>query len=188
MEYNAKIFDEQRWLIKFFVYHLTYYRELRRTPNLTVDHAYFWKFTVDAHLLQATIYWCMVFGSRKSNPTHWKHLAVSENDAATLHETFRKAVLKRTGFTSLEWDKYWNEMVDFRNKYVVHKDNFQGHVPHFGKALNVAQAYDTWVRKLISPDYNDEPRLRWAVDEAKKSIRPFLKDLAKLKKRKNPPL
>ena len=106
MEYNVKVFSEQFALTRHFVYHLTYYWELKRISNLRADHAVFWTFTTDAHLLQATIYWCMVFGASKSNPTHWKHLAVSDDDTLTLEKTFKRAVLKRTGFTTSEWDRF----------------------------------------------------------------------------------
>ena len=185
MEYNVEVFIGQFYLIKFFVYHLTYYRELNRNANLGANHVYFWKFTTDVHLLQASIYWCMVFGSPNSNPTHWKHLATSQEDAQILQETLRKAVLKHTGFTSLEWDKYWKQMVDFRNKYVVHRDDFDGVTPHFDKALAVADAYDRWIREVIWPDTTEEPPLKSALAEAKKSVRAFLKELRTLKHQKD---
>lgn len=103
---------------------------------------------------------------------------------ATSQETFRKAVLKQTGFISVEWDNYWKAMLDFRNKYVVHRDDFQGPVPHFDKALAVADAYDRWVRKVLWPDSTGWPPVRSAVAEAKKSVGDFLKELRRFKDQK----
>jgi len=91
MKLNADIFARQFPLVKWFIYHLMYYRELHRQ-----DHAKFktpfWVFTIDGHLLQATNYWCMVFGGH-NNPTHWKHLAATKEGEDSIRRGFTKAVL-----------------------------------------------------------------------------------------------
>ena len=90
----------------------------------------------------------MVFGSHTSNPTHWKRLALREEDERKLREGFTKAVVAQTGFTEEQWAKYWEQIVTFRNKYVVHRDNFKDVVPNFDKALEVAYAYDRWIKNF----------------------------------------
>ena len=161
-QYDTKVMQKQFPLVKWFIYHLMYYRELKveeqkfKTP--------FWAFTIDGHLLQATSYWCMVFGSHTSNLTHWKRLAHGEENKRALREGFTKAVLDQTGFTEEELERYWEQVVKFRNKYVVHRDDFKDPVPNFDKALEVAYAYDGWIRKLF-PGIWDEPPLKRSAEK-----------------------
>lgn len=155
--------------------HLLYYQELM-TQQRNLRHGPFWAFTIDSHLSMACIYWCMVFGVEGSNPTHWKHL-VRKQDQKKLRANFTKAVLARTGFTQDQWTEYWDEMVKFRNKYVVHRDKFKGVVPHFDKALAVAYAYDTWVRTCF-PGIWDEPPFENQEDERRSNIRSYIAHLA----------
>jgi hypothetical protein len=177
MDYNTPVFQKQFPLVKWFIYHLMYYRELR-CDEARFKKSPFWVFTTDAHLLQATNYWCMVFGSHASNPTHWKHLAVHEGDQKELRQGFKKAVLAQTGFTEEEWTKYWKEMVTFRNKYVVHRDNFKDPVPNFDIALEVVYAYDGWIR-IIFPGHWQEPPLKKSTQQAKQDVRVFIDELMK---------
>lgn len=151
-----------------------YYRELHRAQtNLKSP---FWLFTTDAHLLQATNYWCMVFGAQGSNPTHWKHLAIRKEDQKELREGFKQAVLGATAFTEAEWQEYWAAMVEFRNKYVVHRENFTKPVPDFDKALKVAYAYDGWIREIFGGHWS-EPRLKLSTEDIKKTVQSFLEDV-----------
>jgi len=175
-KYNSEVFQKQFPLVKWFIYHLMYYRTLKREePKFKTP---FWVFTIDGHLLQATSYWCMVFGSHTSNPTHWKRLVLREEEERTLREGFTKAVLDKTGFTEEEWEKYWEQVVTFRNKYVVHRDNFKDEVPNFDKALEVAYAYDGWIRNLF-PAIWGEPPLKESAMKAKKEVEGFIEKFVK---------
>jgi hypothetical protein len=172
MKYDEELLLKQLPLVKWFIYHLVYYRGLR--PHSKALNSPFWAFTTDRHLSQATIYWCMVFGVRKTNPTHWKNLSLREEDDAELEDEFTKAVLNRTGWTTKdEWTKYWEDMVDFRNKYVVHRDRFRSPVPQFDKALQVAYAYDEWVR-MIFPGVWEEPPFEQSTEKIKKTVQTFV--------------
>jgi hypothetical protein len=172
MKYTEEIFVKQFPLVKWFIYHLMYYRELRKCENKKFKIP-FWVFTTDAHLLHATSLWCMVFGSY-NNPTHWKYLAPNKEDQDKLREGFQKAVIAETGFTEEEWKKYWEEIANFRNKYVDHKDDFKNPVPNFDKALEVAYAYDGWIRELF-PGSWEEPPLRESTEQAKEQARAVIK-------------
>jgi hypothetical protein len=179
MHYKITVFQTQFPLVKWFTVHLLYYRELKsQQDNLRHHHGPFWAFTMDAHLSMACIYWCMVFGASGSNPTHWKNL-VRKQDQQKLSRQFTKAVLERTGFTEQEWKDYWHQMVSFRNKYVVHRDQFRDQVPHFDQALAVAYAYDGWVRTLF-PGIWDEPPFESQEEERRSNIRSYIVHLASM--------
>lgn len=145
-------------LVKRFVYHLVYYRELSKAYGDSQLQNEFWTLTIDAHLLQAVIHWCMVFGSDGCNLTHWKNLSPGQSD--TLRRSFRDGLFRQTKLDQQAWESYWKEIVHFRNNYAAHRAlNFVSPVPHFDAALKVAYYYDSWVRKVISPDTFAEPLL-----------------------------
>ena len=181
MEYKSEVFENQYHLVKRFVYHLVYYRALLNEYRISKLQDEFWTLTIDADLLRATINWCMVFGSDKSNPTHWKML--SATDSEKLLRSFRTGLLKKTGLSSLELRRYWKSVVDFRNKYAAHHDwKFKEPIPHFDIALAVAFYYDEWIRKIISPVIFDEPPLRQFADSLGRSIAPLAKEVLRVTK------
>ena len=172
MEYNVDIFCEQFPIVKTFLYHLTCYRELHRTYQDLNLKSEFWTHTIDAHLLQASILWCMVFGSHGCNPTHWKKLC--DQDRENLEDSFRKCLFKNTEFTQKKWDAYWKEMNNFRGGYAAHRElNYSKPVPQFKTAEEVAYYYDKWIRELIEPDIFEEPSLKESVALMQKGIRPL---------------
>jgi len=171
MEYNADIFECQFRLVKRFVYHYIYYRELF-DASLEVQSE-FWTHTVDAHLLQAAMCWCMVFGSDGCNPTHWKNLSTSESEE--LCRSFRQGLLAYAGITLQQWENYWQEMTYFRNNYAAHRAlNYDRPVPNFSLSLKVAYFYDKWIRKVISPDIFEEPPLEESARALGNAIRPLI--------------
>jgi hypothetical protein len=176
MRYKISLFKFQYPLVKWFTVHLLYYWELK-AQETTLRHGPFWTFTTDGHLSMACIYWCMVFGSQGSNPTHWKNL-VRHADQNKLRRSFLEYVLRRTGFTEAEWTDYWHKIVTFRDKYVVHRDKFRQPVPYFQKALDVAYAYDLWVRIVCFPGIWEEPPLQDQEEERRSNIRSYIAHLA----------
>ncbi len=174
MEYNSDIFSEQFPLVKRFLYHLTCYRELHQPYQDFNLESEFWTHTIDAHLLQATILWCMVFGSHgKTNPTHWKQLC--EQNRSKLEDSFRRGLLEYTDITKEEWDSYWKLMKEFRDGYAAHRELSYSTtpIPNFKIAEEVAYFYDEWVRELIMPDIFEEPPLKDSSVLMQKGIRPM---------------
>jgi len=55
MGYNSDVFQQQFPLVKFFVYHLTYHRQIQNLYDGISFKFEFWTYTNDAHLLQAAI-------------------------------------------------------------------------------------------------------------------------------------
>lgn len=172
MKYDADIFTEQFPIVKDFLYHLTFYRELRSACQEFRPQSEFWSYTVNAHILQACISWCMVFGAN-ANPTHWKKLC--NEDEKLLEDCFRVGLFKKTKLTQEEWHEYWKHMNDFRGGYAAHRElNYSKPVPYFNIAESVAYFYDEWIRKLIYPDTFEEPPLQESVLKIKKEIRPLV--------------
>jgi hypothetical protein len=135
----------------------------------------FWTLTIDAHLLRATINWCMVFGS-ENEPTHWKRLAEQSEGHA---QSFRDGLFRKSCLNEVGWQKYWTDMKKFRDKWVVHRElePFTDPVPDFDIALVVAYHYDRWVRNIISPDLCDEPPLERFAMSLQHSVTPTINKL-----------
>lgn len=176
MYYNVDVFCEQFPIVKRFLYHLTCYKELHRVYQDLDLKSEFWTHTIDAHLLQASILWCMVFGSDGCNPTHWKKLC--DYDLTTLQRSFREALFKRVSLTQETWDAYWKEMVEFRGGYAAHRElSYSKPVPNFKLAQEVAYFYDEWIRGVIAPDILEEPPLEKSVLIMQKQIKPLVTHL-----------
>jgi hypothetical protein len=176
MQYESRVFRIQFPLVKFFVQHLIYHRELGRLYDIKQLKSPFWVSMIDAQLVRAVIYWCMVFGTDGLNQTHWKNLSTS--NAADLRRSFRERILARTGLTEESWDTYWKELVAFRNEYVAHRQlEYKKPVPILDSALEVAYVYDSWVRDVIAPDIMEDPPLGEFATELQMTIRPYLTDV-----------
>ena len=176
MKYNAAIFCVQFPIVKLFVYHLVYYRELWDLYRQLRLKSEFWLYTIDAHYLQAVIQWCMVFGADGCNDTHWKNL--SDKDSQNLRDSFRKGLFETTELTPERLDEYWNQMTDFRNRYAAHRDlDFKEPVPDLSNALKIAFFYDRWIREVISPDIFEEPPLEESAERLQQTVRPLLNHL-----------
>jgi len=166
--YRKEIFAEQLPLVDRFARHLLHHRIIK---SQLADHprSLFWSETCDAHLLQASIYWCMVFGSHGPNRTHLRHLAVDRADE--LQASFRARVLAALGIDEAEWRSYWAEMRSFRDRYAAHREpGFNQPVPRFDRALEAAFVYEEWIRDVIRPDVVDGPALRQLFTEWEQSV------------------
>ena len=176
MNYEPEVFRKQFPIVKWFVYDLIYYRALSKSYKEYGLQNEFWTLTIEAHLLRATIDWCMVFGSDTSNPTHWKRLFIIESDAR--YQSFREGLFNATGLDRDTWQEYWERMTDFRNKYAAHRElEFANPVPNFDTALAVAYYYDNWVRRVISPDTCAEPTLESFALSLHQSVAPLVEKL-----------
>jgi len=169
MHYHKGVFTEQLPLVDQFVKHVTYHRALKPWVLRAKPKSPFWVDTSDAHLLQACIYWCMVFGSDGTNPTHWKRLAAAESEA--LLESFRSGLQATLRISASEWKAYRDEMVSFRNSYAAHHElDRLSPLPMLDRALEVAFYYDDWVRGIIFPDILDERPLRELAADLRQQV------------------
>jgi hypothetical protein len=63
-------------------------------------------------------------------------------------------ILDRTGFTIEKWEAYHTRMIEARGKHFTHLDlskPITGKVPSFKPALEVAYAYEEWIKELMRP-------------------------------------
>lgn len=154
--------DEELWathqyqVLVSFAHHLAYYRELKRCYDELGVKSEFWTRTIDTHLLQAIVDWCMIFGA-DSNEVHWKNVATDEE---TQH-SFRSYLLGVTGLTKIQWHACWSDMTTFRNNFVAHRTVKKTYppVPVMDTTLLVATAYDDWLRNSVAAAF-EEPSLR----------------------------
>ncbi len=107
-------------------------------------------------MIKAIIDWCMVFGA-DSNELHWKKVVLDDY----YRNEFLDYLNSIAGIDKTQFNRYWEEITDFRNKYATHR-NFSGAyppVPFMDKAYCVAICYDDWLRtKIVDIIY--EPSLR----------------------------
>jgi len=158
MEYTFEVFRNQYPAVVSFVQHLAYNRGLQTIGNSSTDHKAFWTATMDSHLKIATMAWCNVFGSRKED-MHWTKIPTGDI-VQQAQQDFRHLVLSKIFFTQEQWENYHKEILDFRNKFVAHFDIWKplgGPVPLFDPALQVACAYQEWIRELIRPVSLNQP-------------------------------
>lgn len=169
MTYRKEVFQQQVPLVDRFVRHLLHHRAIKAANNTQWTRSWFWADTCDAHLLQATICWCMVFGSHGQNPTHLRRLAVGQSEE--LQKSFRVKLLTTLQISEPEWITYWNEMLAFRNKFAAHRElAFNAAVPILDRALEAALSYDDWVRGVIYPDVLGGPALRKSVSQWQEAL------------------
>lgn len=91
--------------------------------------------------------WCKLFGV-DSEECHWKNLVKDEVD-------FRKYLYSQLSITPNEFRAYQKQVLDFRNKWVVHYEPSYNHsvVPHFEHMYESALALHCYLRNHVSSDY-----------------------------------
>lgn len=126
-------------ILQKFIYHLAYYKALHLEYTKETNLSTFWTMTIDAHLMQATLYWCKVFGKDKNNDFHWKNI-ISEAEQKDF-----LLFIDKHGITKEIWHEIWHSMQTFRDKYVAHRDKkFSTSVPHFDIPLKIVYYYQRW--------------------------------------------
>ena len=159
--FNEKVLGLQYPVVALFVRHLTYARGLQAINNLT-NHREFWGTTASAHLELATVVWCKVFGSYNEK-THWKK-TLTDHIEEQASEDFRRRVLSKTGLTQKQWEAYHKKMLGLRDRFIAHLDlsnPFNEPAPLFDTALQVAYAYQEWVKALIKASLGNSTPLVW---------------------------
>lgn len=155
---------------------MVYYRTLSAAYIKHDLKCEFWTHSIDAHLLQAVVCWCMVFGSDGSNEIKWKRLA--DNNSKEIEDSFRAGLPEYVGISWKQWELYWEQMTDFRNKFAAHRElQYDEKVPYIETALKVAYYYDDWVRTVIYPSVFEEPSLIDSANRLMQSVTPLVEEL-----------
>jgi hypothetical protein len=193
MKSNEEVFRSQYQIVSSFIKHYIYYREMYDLYNKMKLQSELLTLTIDSHILQAAILWCMIFGSHgDQNQLHWKKIS----DNMELQNRFREILFHKTDFDEKSWEKYWKDMVYFRNNYAAHREiNYKRPVPKFQKALEVAYAYDEWIREIFTKPteeegvqvfpYLDEQTFEELVEQLKETVVPLFDLLLKQVSRYN---
>ena len=177
MDYSIEVFKRQYPVLNDFVYHYIAYRELSNKFDLLPGDKEFWIRSTDAHLKVAITSWCMIFGA-ESNLVHWKKIIIE--DHVNFCKEFRNCILKECGFNDKEWDDYWNDVVKFRNTFIVHRELYSDEpMPYIDKSFKIAISYDLWVSEKIKPDYLEDPTLFETSDRYRSNIEETLSSILK---------
>lgn len=120
----------------------------------------FWRVMHGNLLDMAVLDWCKLFGSddEEHQKTHWKNVVADE-------EQFRKDLLKAIGVDAGAWKTYWNDMKNYRDQHVAHRDFGKPDVTHYPKldlALESSYFYYGYLiaelRKIGVKNYPDDIR------------------------------
>jgi len=109
---RLEVISFQITIIKNSLRSLVYFRELDEVISKE-DH--FWRATKFAHLQHFATGWCMCFGSKYTEKTHWK-------STSSGHSEFKQKLLLHVNMSAMELDKYVKAMLAVRNKLLSHID------------------------------------------------------------------
>lgn len=178
VSYSREVFASLMSQVDAFVKHLLCHRAVQCNGGALLQLP-FWSLTSNAHLCQAVVSWCKVFGaSGKNTEVHWHKLSTDE--AETFKEGFRGALSKNLGLCPDAWRKYCKEVKDFRDKYVAHTEiGFSEPVPNLDIALDVAFLFDRWVRDVIAPDVIEDRPLSELAAQLSENFESHIESLSR---------
>lgn len=148
MPVNEELWCQHQYsVLVSYVRHLSYRKVLSNVLVEMKSKNEFWVQTTDAHLFRSVIDWCMIFGANNS-AIHWKRVVNGSAD----QEDLRQHLLRKSDQEANEWDSYWKSMISFRNGYAAHRAGADQYptVPFMDKSLQVAVAYDNWIRTRLN--------------------------------------
>lgn len=148
-EINKKTLRDVHKLMKNYCFHIQSYRVIKKCFAKLAGDKEFWAYTCDAHLLNATLCWCKIFGSDSEN-THWKKIFI-EREKEPTKNNFCK-YLEKEGINIGQWGVVHKDMLKFRNEYVAHTSNYDDIVPYFDKASKILHLFDRWLRETLIYD------------------------------------
>ncbi|HAS3638526.1 TPA: hypothetical protein I6187_003507 [Vibrio cholerae] len=98
-------------------------------------------------LCDTVISWCKLFGN-DTEECHWKNLV---ND----HADFRKHLFSDLGISEKKFREYQSQVLDFRNKWVVHYEPSYNHdiIPLFDHMFASALCLHNYLREQVGNDY-----------------------------------
>lgn len=141
MSFNEKVFTEQIYILRDFLYHYESFRLLNQNFERLVGLGAqeFWVFTINSHYYQAINLWCMVFGAN-NNETHWKKTGIGCE--------LKNLILTKLNMTEDEYLIYWTEVTNWRNQFSAHRvPDFRQPTPELKQAKAIVFIYEIWVKK-----------------------------------------
>ncbi len=138
------------WLNAFFRSYHSFLEIENKCTELDSKYENLYPFT---HLRNVLLYdtvinWCKIFGSNKEE-CHWKKVVED-------HKKFRTYLFQSIGKTQQEFSEYQENILEFRNKWVVHYDPSYKHptVPFFEIAHDSAIALHSYLKEQSNAEYS----------------------------------
>lgn len=151
-EIESAVLCEQIPQVQCFVQNFTYYRNLLSCTKFFEDSDFIDEVS-NAFLGVATLSWCNVFGSDRSD-SHWSKLI--KNMPIIVKQDFLYRIYKSTDLNEEDYQKCRDNIICLRDKYVAHRDrNWKEHnwnSSDFENALKIAIAYECWVNDLLQKE------------------------------------
>ncbi|AJY76176.1 hypothetical protein [Paenibacillus beijingensis] len=148
--YHIDVIFKQIPLLRDFVYHYVAYKELYSRGRGPEGEEKFWTYIVNAHLSQAIINWVTVF-EVVSDQSRWNRMDLKLDPKRKTREEFVSDLLTHIQFTEQEWKQYWNEVSEFRDKFVAYGDIlFEKPAAYLDIAYKAARFYDRWIREQVN--------------------------------------
>lgn len=123
----------------------------------------YWVFSQNCFGETACLLWCHLFNSRNNDPVHYWKL-FGENQLAPLSETFRYEAVKQrllsaAGFDNESYAIYRQQVVDFRNKYVSHREYEVGSIifPDLKRAASMVLELRVLLEETVRAELNQNP-------------------------------
>lgn len=182
-EIQSTVLCEQFPQVKCFVRYYTYYQSLRGAPQ-SIGDSDFWDEVSTAFLGSATLAWCKVFGSCRSD-LHWSKLI--KNIPKKVKEDFINRIYKTTHLNEESYKKLRNYIKTLRDKYFAHTDlNWQQHIwnsPDFENAFKIAKVYECWVNDLLQKErFPSMNSLTGIIKDAQGTVKHVIAHLSSQKK------
>jgi hypothetical protein len=152
-EIQSTVLCEQFPQVECFIRCYTYYRSLGGILSQPIEDSDFWEEVSAALLGSATLAWCNVFGSCRSD-LHWSKII--KNMPKKVKEDFINRICKSTCLKEESYKKLRDYIKKMRDKYFAHRDlNWQKHIwnsPDFENALKIVKVYECWVNDLLQKE------------------------------------
>jgi hypothetical protein len=159
---NKKIVETQFPLLVNFARSLAAYRAIFNDFARIERNQIFWIQTADLNFLNAVTIWCMIFGAN-NNETHWKN--TPRNNIDKFRQEFRTLVCTASGLTDAEWKKYHEEMRNFRDTFISHRNiSLQGNIPDLTAAYKIADAYFEYLKCQLPGSNQPNPISSYFAD------------------------
>lgn len=156
MEKIYQLHQSQFNLMERFMCHYISYKEIYSRREELMSGSKFWAQTCTAHVCEAVIIWCKLFGTR-GDETHWKKFIQDKSE----QEKFKGILWEKLNFSEDNWTDYVEAMRKLRGKCIAHTelafdrssiipelfpaDNVIN-LPELDTAVKVVKFYDEWAR------------------------------------------
>lgn len=123
----------------------------------------YWVFSQNCFGETACLLWCHLFNSRNNDPVHyWKLFGEDRLEplsAAFGYKAVKKRLLAAAGFDYGSYDVYRQQVIDFRNKYVSHREYEKGSItfPDLKRAASMVLELRVLLEETVQVEHDQNP-------------------------------